>query len=144
VRFPSWPWLAFRAFRFRELGWARFLRPCASPELPSGAWCGDYEIFEDRAAKRGRKIPLHMVVLPASGEKSAADPVFLPLPAGPSCCCPARWTRLPRTGWGRGVTIPKGGHGEITSAFIARASVKGLDTSCLEGIRRPPFVTTQG
>jgi pimeloyl-ACP methyl ester carboxylesterase len=46
------------------------------PELQSKAWCGQYEVFEDRASKRGRKIALNMVILPALAEKPAPDPVF--------------------------------------------------------------------
>jgi pimeloyl-ACP methyl ester carboxylesterase len=53
-----------------------FLRPCPMPELRAKAWCGKYEVFEDRAAKRGRKIALNMVIMPAIGEQSAPDPVF--------------------------------------------------------------------
>ncbi|MDQ3818553.1 MAG: alpha/beta hydrolase, partial [Acidobacteriota bacterium] len=47
------------------------------------------------------------------------------------------------------VTVPYGGHGylssclnAITAEFIAGGTVKGLNTSCLEGTKRPPFVTT--
>ncbi|MDQ3818552.1 MAG: alpha/beta hydrolase, partial [Acidobacteriota bacterium] len=53
-----------------------FLSPCRPPEVNSRAWCGKYEVFEDRASKRGRKIALNMVVLPALTEKHAPDPVF--------------------------------------------------------------------
>src|ERR1044071_4029017 len=53
-----------------------FLSPCRMPELKSRAWCGKYEVFEDRASKRGRKIALNMVILPALAEKPAPDPVF--------------------------------------------------------------------
>jgi pimeloyl-ACP methyl ester carboxylesterase len=40
------------------------------------AWCGRYEVFEDRASRRGRKIALNMIILPAFAEKPAPDPVF--------------------------------------------------------------------
>lgn len=53
-----------------------FLRPCRTPELKTRAWCGSYEVYEDRVSKRGRKIALNMVVLPALAEKPAPDPVF--------------------------------------------------------------------
>lgn len=53
-----------------------FLSPCRTPELSVKAWCGKYEVFEDRASGRGRKIALNMVILPARAEKSAPDPVF--------------------------------------------------------------------
>jgi pimeloyl-ACP methyl ester carboxylesterase len=53
-----------------------FLGACHIPGLKSKAWCGRYEVFEDRDAKRGRKIALNMVILPAFAEKPAPDPVF--------------------------------------------------------------------
>lgn len=53
-----------------------FLSPCRMPELKSKAWCGRYDVFEDRASRRGRKIALNMVILPAFAEKPAPDPVF--------------------------------------------------------------------
>jgi pimeloyl-ACP methyl ester carboxylesterase len=53
-----------------------FLSPCPMPELKTKAWCGRYEVFENRAARRGRKIALNMVLLPALTEKFAPDPVF--------------------------------------------------------------------
>lgn len=52
------------------------LSPCRVPELESGAFCGRYEVFENRASKRGRKIALNVVVVPALAEKPAPDPVF--------------------------------------------------------------------
>ncbi|HWT01417.1 MAG TPA: alpha/beta fold hydrolase [Pyrinomonadaceae bacterium] len=53
-----------------------FLGRCQMPELKFRAWCGRYEVFEDRASKRGRKIALKVVVLPALAAKPAPDPVF--------------------------------------------------------------------
>jgi pimeloyl-ACP methyl ester carboxylesterase len=53
-----------------------FLSPCRGLDLKSKAWCGKYEVFEDRASKRGRRIALNMVILPALAEKPAPDPVF--------------------------------------------------------------------
>lgn len=48
------------------------LKPCATviPGLPPEARCGTYEVWEDRAAKSGRKIPLRVVVLPARGAET--------------------------------------------------------------------------
>jgi pimeloyl-ACP methyl ester carboxylesterase len=47
------------------------------------------------------------------------------------------------------VTIPYGGHGYfsecisgITADFISEGTVRGLNSSCLKGTKRPPFVTT--
>ena len=53
-----------------------FLSPCRMEELQSKAWCGKYEVFEDRVSKRGRKLALNMVILPAFALKPAPDPVF--------------------------------------------------------------------
>lgn len=53
-----------------------FLSPCRVPELESGVWCGRYEVFENRASGRGRKIALNLVIVPALAEKPAPDPVF--------------------------------------------------------------------
>jgi pimeloyl-ACP methyl ester carboxylesterase len=53
-----------------------FLSPCRRQELQSKAWCGRYEVFEDRVSKRGRKIALNMVILPAFAKNPAPDPVF--------------------------------------------------------------------
>ncbi len=52
------------------------LVPCNLPNLTQLARCGKYEVFEDRAAARGRKIALNILVLPASGQKPATDPLF--------------------------------------------------------------------
>ncbi len=52
------------------------LEPCNLPQLPQEVRCGKYEVYEDRAAGRGRKIALNILVMPATGEKPAADPVF--------------------------------------------------------------------
>ena len=53
-----------------------FLSPCRMPEIQSRAWCGRYEVFEDRVAKHGRRIALNMVILPAFAARPAPDPVF--------------------------------------------------------------------
>ena len=51
------------------------LTPCTGPGLESEARCATYEVFEDRAAARGRWIPLRVLVLPATGTPVAADPL---------------------------------------------------------------------
>jgi pimeloyl-ACP methyl ester carboxylesterase len=50
------------------------LTPC--PAAGGQGLCGTFEVFENRAARTGRKIPLHILILPAQSEKPAADPVF--------------------------------------------------------------------
>lgn len=52
------------------------LEPCRLPGWSEDVRCGRYEVYEDRKAKAGRKISLKIVVLPAQGDKPAADPVF--------------------------------------------------------------------
>ena len=56
--------------------------PGAGPNVKDKARCGTYEVFEDRAAKTGRKIKLSIVVYPATGANKAADPLFY-IPGGP-------------------------------------------------------------
>src|SRR5688500_17971019 len=40
------------------------------------AKCGTYEVFENRATKKGRMISLNVVVFPATGDKPEPDPWF--------------------------------------------------------------------
>lgn len=53
------------------------LEPCKVPGLEEEVLCGTYEVFEDRAARAGRKIPLNVVLLPATGASPDPDPVVL-------------------------------------------------------------------
>lgn len=50
--------------------------PCAIPSLPKDARCGVYEVFENRAAQSGRRIPLQVVILPATGPQRLPDPLL--------------------------------------------------------------------
>jgi len=56
------------------------LQPCevpgAAPDSKEKVLCGTYEVFENRALKKGRRIQLKIVVFPATGQNKAADPVF--------------------------------------------------------------------
>jgi pimeloyl-ACP methyl ester carboxylesterase len=52
------------------------LVPCKQEGLPPDARCGTYEVFENRAARTGRKIPLKVVVVPAQGPDRLPDPFF--------------------------------------------------------------------
>ena len=53
------------------------LKPCTTlPGLPPEARCGTYEVWENRAAKSGRKIPLRVVVIPAEGPDRLPDPLI--------------------------------------------------------------------
>ncbi|HYN21489.1 MAG TPA: alpha/beta hydrolase, partial [Thermoanaerobaculia bacterium] len=58
------------------------LTPCKEPGMPPEALCGTYEVFENRAAQTGRKIPLRIVVLPATGTDRLPDP-FVYFAGGP-------------------------------------------------------------
>jgi pimeloyl-ACP methyl ester carboxylesterase len=51
------------------------LSPCKVQGLPDGARCGTYEVFENRAARSGRKIPLRVVVLPANAPQRQPDAI---------------------------------------------------------------------
>ena len=52
-----------------------WLTPCVvSTDVP--ALCGTYEVWEDRAARDGRRIPLNVVVVTARGDDPLPDPVL--------------------------------------------------------------------
>jgi pimeloyl-ACP methyl ester carboxylesterase len=57
-------------------GGAVTLRPCEPRGIPGPAKCGTYEVFENRAARKGRKISINILVLPATGDKREPDPFF--------------------------------------------------------------------
>ena len=52
------------------------LEPCRLPGWNEDVRCGQYEVYENREAKTGRKISLRVVVAPSLGEKAAPDPIF--------------------------------------------------------------------
>lgn len=52
------------------------LRPCEANGIPGPAKCGTFEVYENRVTRRGRKITLNILVLPATGEKREPDPLF--------------------------------------------------------------------
>jgi len=56
------------------------LQPCdvpgAAPGVKEKVLCGALEVFEDRALRRGRKIPIKIVVFPATGRDKSPDPLF--------------------------------------------------------------------
>ncbi len=53
------------------------LAACRLPGLETAARCGTYEVWEDRAARRGRRIPIHVAVVPARARTHEPDPVFV-------------------------------------------------------------------
>src|SRR5690242_15426547 len=52
------------------------LKDCDVQGLQGKAKCGTLEVYEDRAARKGRKISLNIVVLPATGTPREPDPLF--------------------------------------------------------------------
>jgi pimeloyl-ACP methyl ester carboxylesterase len=67
-----------------EPNWARLaaerlplLEPCELPNAPEPVLCGSIEVFEDRAAGAGRRIPLKVIVVPAHSAEPPPDPVFV-------------------------------------------------------------------
>ena len=58
------------------------LRPCATNEGPTDAYCGTYRVFENRDTREGRTIDLKIVLLPALGNEPKVDPLFF-LAGGP-------------------------------------------------------------
>lgn len=59
------------------------LKPCSPKGLKAEAKCATYDVFENREARSGRRIPLRIVVLPALGKvKQQPDPLFI-LAGGP-------------------------------------------------------------
>ena len=51
------------------------LKPCEIQGIKD-AKCGKLEVFENRATRKGRKIPINILVLPATGQKREPDPLF--------------------------------------------------------------------
>jgi pimeloyl-ACP methyl ester carboxylesterase len=58
------------------------LAPCHVESLAEEVECGVLEVFEDRDAHRGRRIPIHVAVLPPLRRTSERDPLFI-LSGGP-------------------------------------------------------------
>jgi pimeloyl-ACP methyl ester carboxylesterase len=58
------------------------LTDCQIPRVEAKVRCGEYEVFENRATQKGRKIQLKIVVFPATGTDRAPDP-FVYIPGGP-------------------------------------------------------------
>lgn len=58
------------------------LQPCRLPGVAAQVSCGTLQVFEDRAAKSGRKLGLHVAVVPALASSARPDPLFI-LAGGP-------------------------------------------------------------
>ena len=50
--------------------------PCRVPGHAADVLCATYPVWEDRETKRGRKIGLNIVILPATGPDKEPDPIF--------------------------------------------------------------------
>ena len=69
--------------RLREKASLRIeLKRCRLEGIQEDVLCGSYSVYENRNARQGRRIQLNISVLPATGRKVAADPVFF-LSGGP-------------------------------------------------------------
>ncbi|HEY2630624.1 MAG TPA: alpha/beta hydrolase [Usitatibacter sp.] len=53
------------------------LQSCRLPGVDSAVRCGTYEVWEDRAAKSGRRIKLNIAVIPARISARETDPMFV-------------------------------------------------------------------
>jgi pimeloyl-ACP methyl ester carboxylesterase len=53
-----------------------WLTPCSPADVAAPALCGKYSVWEDRDARRGRRIELRVLVLPAQGSTRLPDPLF--------------------------------------------------------------------
>lgn len=58
------------------------LSPCDITGIQGKAKCGDLEVFENRATRKGRKIKIKVLVVPATGSSPLPDPLFY-IPGGP-------------------------------------------------------------
>lgn len=58
------------------------LMPCHIPGVREELRCGTYEVFENRQTRRGRKLPLKIVLIPARSPHPEEGPVFF-LSGGP-------------------------------------------------------------
>src|SRR5580698_10597196 len=58
------------------------LKVCSVAQGPTDAYCGMVDVFEDRAARAGRKLALKVIVLPGLRREPAPDPIFY-LAGGP-------------------------------------------------------------
>lgn len=52
------------------------LAPCAIDGVPGEARCGTYRVWENRETRQGRRIPLSIVILPATTPDRRPDPLF--------------------------------------------------------------------
>jgi len=58
------------------------LAECRLPGLERAALCGTHEVWEDRASRQGRRLALHVAVIPARRRSAEPDPLVV-LAGGP-------------------------------------------------------------
>src|SRR5215212_6551258 len=63
------------ASAIRQNGSKLVLNDCQPSGVQIKAKCGTYEVYENRAAKKGRKISLNILLVPATSEKREPDPI---------------------------------------------------------------------
>ena len=66
----------------RQNGAKLTLTDCQIPNYTGKAKCGTYEVYENRTSKKGRKITLKIVLIPATSDKREPDP-FVYFAGGP-------------------------------------------------------------
>src|SRR5215207_3768323 len=66
----------------RQSGSKLVLNDCEIQGVPGKAKCGTLEVYENRATRRGRKIALNILLLPATSDKREPDP-FVYFAGGP-------------------------------------------------------------
>ena len=50
------------------------LKPCRVGGMKEDILCGTHEVYENRKARKGRRIPLNVMVIPAANPAPAPDP----------------------------------------------------------------------
>jgi len=64
--------------RMAEAPWPPLLlSPCHVARLAEEVLCGAHDVFEDRQARSGRTLSIHVTVMPALGRASAPDPLLI-------------------------------------------------------------------
>jgi pimeloyl-ACP methyl ester carboxylesterase len=145
------------------------LTPCQLPLHEGEAWCGEYEVWEDREAEAGRRITLRIGVLRAESPDPLADPVFV-FNGGPGGAATelaayvaddlgeVRARRhivmVDRRGTGEsnGLFVIREGHHNFgyeecgrrhVAEFIDNLDPGSLEESCTAQMKRPPFLVPE-
>src|SRR5215213_1986743 len=74
--------LTLQASAVRQSGAKLVLNDCQIQGFAGKAKCGTYDVYENRATKKGRMISLKIVVVPATSDKREPDP-FVYFAGGP-------------------------------------------------------------